>query len=242
MRAVVLQPTYLPWMGYFELIDATDVYVVFDHVQFVKKGWQQRNRIKTPNGVIWLTIPVKKAPRGTRICDIEISWERENPLEKHWETIAFGYGKAPYFNKYKFLFEEIYSKRYTLLRDLNVELIKTICNILGIKTKILFSSELNLSDEDMGKTEKIVNLCKKVGITYLYDGKSAQDFIDLSLFEKEKIQIAFQDFHHPTYPQRYGDFIPYMSVIDLLLNTGEDAISYIREGGKEALILDERTK
>lgn len=235
MKGTIMQPTYLPWMGFFEMIDATDIYVVFDHVQFVKKYWDQRNRIKTANGVIWLTIPVHNAPQETRICDVKVSYDNGNPLEKHWKTIALSYKKAPYFNEYKSIFEKIYSKEYSLLRDLNIELIETVCAILGIKTKIMFSSKMDLGDKDMNRTERVVNLCKKTGITKLYDAKGAQDLLDTSLFKKEGIEIIFQDFQHPEYPQLWGEFIPYLSVIDLLFNCGPDSIKYIKKGGTTSI-------
>ena len=242
MKGTILQPTYLPWVGYFEMIDSTDVYVVFDHVQFVKKSWQQRNRIKTSNGVIWLTIPIKRGERNIRICDTKISYDHGNPLEKHWSTITLAYKKAPYFNEYKSAFEEIYSKEYDYLRDLNIAIIKKICDILGIKTKIIFSSKLKLNDENMGKTEKIVNLCKKVDITHLYDAKGAEEFIDVSLFHKEGISVTYQHFEHPIYKQLWGDFISHMSVIDLLFNEGDKSLDIIRSGRRKSYTSEEVEK
>ena len=220
MKGTILQPTYLPWIGYFEMIASSDVFVVFDHVQFERKSWQQRNKIKTANGVVSLTVPVQKMPRETPISQIKISYEQGNPLKKHWKAIELSYKKAPYFAEYKPLLEKIYSKKYVLLRDLNVEIIKLICDILGVKTKIVFSSNLDLKDEKMAKTEKVINLCKHLGITHLYDAKGAEDILDKSLFKKEDIVIEFQDFQHPEYRQLWGEFIPYLSLIDLLFNKG----------------------
>lgn len=133
MKGTILQPTYLPWLGYFDMIDVSDIYVVYDHVQFVKKSWHHRNRIKTTNGELMLTIPVKKSPQNTSINQIEINGQYK--LKKHWKIITHSYGKSRYFDDYKNLFEEIYNKDYLLLEDLSVSIIKTICNILGIKKK-----------------------------------------------------------------------------------------------------------
>lgn len=229
MKGVILQPTYLSWLGYFEMIASADIYVIFDHVQFERKSWQQRNRIKTPNGITWLTIPVQKAPLKTRICDIKISYDNRNSLEKHWKTIKLAYKKAPYFNKYKTRFEKIYSKKYTYLKDLNINLIKEILDILGVKTKIIFSSKLDLKDENMEKTEKIVNLCKKVGITNFYEAEGAKNFINKSLFKN--ILITFQNYEHPSYSQSWGEFIPYLSTIDLIFNERE-SLSIIKAGNR----------
>ncbi len=234
MRGTILQPTYLPWLGYFEMIASTDIYVVFDHVQFVRKSWQQRNRIKTANGIIWLTVPVKKMPQNTKICDAKISYNQGNFLRKHWKTIELSYKKAKYFNEYMPIFEEIYSQEYEFLRDLNVRIIQSILDILGIKTKIVLSSQLDLNYEKMEKTEEVINLCKTVGITHLYDAEGAAEFIDTSLFYKEGISITFQHFEHPVYKQLWGDFIPYMSVIDLLFSEGDKGLDIIRNQRRES--------
>ena len=232
IKGTVLQPTYLPWSGYFDMIDSTDIYVVFDHVQFERKSWQQRNRIKGPNGAHWLTIPIQKVARDTPICDIRISYDQGDPLSKHWKAITFAYQKAPYFAEYRPFFEPIYSKNYTLLRDLNVDLIKVICDALGIKMKLAFSSELDLNDQEMGKTEKVINLCKKARITCLYEGKSGQDFMDLALFDREQIDIKFHQFIPNPYPQLHGPFVPRCSVIDLLFNVGGRSLQIIKQGSK----------
>jgi hypothetical protein len=233
MTGTILQPTYLPWAGYFEMIDASEIFVVFDHVQFVKKSWHHRNRIKGPNGEILLTIPVRKMSRNSRICDIEICYEGSNPIEKHWNTISKSYGKSRYFKDYESIFAGIYSERPKYLRDFNVKIISTICDLIGIKTKIIFSSELNLAEEHLDKSEKVAALCDKAGITYLYDAKSAQAFIDTSHFAERNITIAFQNYEHPRYRQLFDGFIPYMSVIDLLFNEGQDCLKIIRTGRKE---------
>jgi len=232
MRGTILQPTYLPWIGYFEMINSSDVFIVFDHVQFERKSWQQRNKIKTANGIAYLTVPVQKAHRETKISEIKISYEGYNPFEKHWKTIELSYKKAPYFEKYKPYFEKIYSKKYVLLRDLNVDIIKLISDILGVKKKIIFSSEFNLKDGGMGKSEKVINLCKKAGIDHLYDAKGAEDFLDRVLFQKEGISIDFQEFLHPEYPQLWGKFAPYLSVIDLIFNQGDKSLDIIKSGIK----------
>lgn len=230
-KGTILQPPYLTWMGYFEMIASSDIYVAFDSAQFIRKAFDSRNKIKTANGVIYLSLPVQKAPQKTKVCDIKISYDQGNPLEKHWKTIELAYKKAPYFEKYKPLFEKFYSQKYVLLRDLNVDLIKLICNILGIKTRVILSSDLN-DKEDMGKTERVINLCKEAGITHLYDAQGAEKILDKSLFKKEGILIDFQKFKHPEYPQLWGEFVPYLSVIDLIFNQGDKSLSIIKSGIK----------
>jgi hypothetical protein len=228
MKGTILQPTYLPWIGYFQMIASSDVYVVFDHVQFERKSWQQRNKIKTANGITYLTVPVQKVPQQSLISEIKISYDRQDALENHWKTIELAYKKAPYFEKYREHFKKIYFKKHILLRDLNIEIIKLVCDILEIKKKIVFSSEIDLKDQNLGKNEKVINLCKNQGITHLYDAKGAEAFLDKSLFEKQGIEIDFQEFLHPEYPQLWGEFVPYLSIIDLLFNCGPDSIKYIK--------------
>jgi hypothetical protein len=217
-------------MGYFEMVDAVDIFVVLDHVQFVKKSWQQRNKIKTPSGVITLTVSIQREKRDNLIKDVKISYDRNNPLVKHWKTISLSYKKANFFNEYSHFFEKIYLTNFTYLRDLNVSLIKQICEILEIKTKIISSSELNYNKEKKGKNEDIISLCKSVGITSLYDAKGAEQFLDKSLFLENGIFLQFQEFNHPQYKQLWGEFEPYLSIIDLIFNEGKNSLKIIKSG------------
>ncbi len=232
LKGAILQPTYLPWLGYFEMIDAVEVFVVFDHVQFVKKSWQQRNKIKTSSGITTLTVPIQREGQNSVIDQIKISYGKNNPLAKHWKTISLAYKKADFFSEYSDVFEKIYLTEFTHLRDLNVSLIKQICKILGIKTKIIFSSELNYDKRKKGINEDIISLCKFVDITSLYDAKGAEQFLDKSLFLQNKIPLEFQEFNHPCYKQLWGKFEPYLSIIDLIFNEGKDSLKIIKSGKK----------
>ena len=191
MKGTILQPTYLPWLGYFEMINSSDIFVVFDNVQFVKKSWQQRNKIKTANEITSLTVPIKKTSRSTIINKIEISYDHGNPLEKHWSTIALAYKKAQYFSNYKDIFKSIFKEKYSALIDLNMNLIQSICKILEIETNIVFASDFIDNFSKNNKTENIIDLCNSVGIDHLYDAKGALDFLELSKFKDNNIQIQF---------------------------------------------------
>ena len=230
MRGTILQPTYLPWSGFFEMIDATDVFVVYDHVQFARKTWQKRNKIKGSSGMEFISIPVKKSPLKTPITEIKVSYDRGNPLIEHWETLKHKYHKAPHFEQYAQTFEDIYNTEFEFIRDLNVALIKTICSLIGIESTFIHSADLGLDDEHLGKTERVVNLCKKAGLTYLYDAKGAEGFLDKEMFDDASIEVKFQDYTPLTYPQLYGDHIGYLSVIDLLFNVGDKTLETIRAG------------
>lgn len=237
MKAVIVQPIYLPWMGYFGLIDIADTFVFYDDVQFVKQSWQQRNKIKTQNGWIWLTVPVFQN-FGQKINEVKIN-NNLNWRDKHWKSIKHHYSKAPLFEEYMSIFEEIYEKNWKYLVDLNVTLIKEITEILDLKTEFMFSSELNAKGT---KTERLINILNKIGADEYVSGPAAKSYIEIERFKNEGISLYWYEFNHPNYPQLYGDFIPYLSVIDLLFNAGNEAIKYIniREGLKNAIKLDGR--
>lgn len=239
MKAVILQPMYLPWMGYFDLIDKSDVFVFFDDVQFVGRSWQQRNKIKTPQGWTWLTIPISRAS-GSRIRISEATIDNSsNWKENHLKSIRYNYGKASFFQEYMDLLEEIYDRDWEHLADLNITLVERITAILGLEGKFIRSSELGVEGV---KTDHLINISREVGADEYISGPAAKDYIEVDKFKSAGIKLYWHEFHHPSYPQLYGDFVPYMSVIDLLFNTGRDAMNYIRKGEREALILDEGTK
>ncbi len=233
MRIAIMQPTYLPWLGYFELIDSCDLFIFLDDVQFVRKSWHQRNKIKTPNGELLLTVPVlTKGKLEQQIKDVGIN----NDLpwrSKHLGSIKNNYQRAPFYKKYIGFVEDIYSREYTDLLTVNMALIEFIKEQLGVKTKTMLSSQLKVAGD---RTGKIVNICKACRADTLYDAKGAADILDLDLFKANGIEIIFQDYKHPTYNQIHGDFIPYLSALDLLLNVGEKSLEVIRSGNKCLII------
>ena len=236
MKAVILQPTYLPWMGYFDLIDKADVFVLFDDVQFVGRSWQQRNKIRTPQGWIWLTVPISRAAGSRRkISEMQIDngtdWK-----ETHRKSLGYNYGKAPFFRECMGLLEEIYAQDWQYLCDLNVALVKEMSAMIGLAPKFVRSSELG--GEGL-KTDHLISILNRIGADEYISGPAARDYIELDKFRTARIRLYWHQFHHPRYPQLHGEFVPYMSAVDLLLNTGRDAVNYVREGGREALILAE---
>lgn len=236
MKAVILQPTYLPWVGYFGLIDIADVFVFYDDVQFVERSWQRRNKIKMPNGNwIWLSVPVIQK-FGQKINEITVN-NNTKWAEKHQKSIKHAYSKAPFFKDYAPIFEELYKREWTYLSDLNITIIKKITELLGLKDiKFIRSSELKVEGE---KTDRLINVLTKIGADDYISGPAAKAYVEAEKFKKAGITLYWSEFNHPTYPQLYGGFIPYLSIIDLLLNTGKDTMNYIMKGSKNALILDE---
>lgn len=233
MRVAISQPTYLPWLGYFDLIDQVDAFVILDSVQFEKQSWQQRNRIKTSTGLQWLTVPVVFRGRfGQSIQQVEI---RDCEFSrKHQRAIQLNYGRAPFFSDY---FHEL-QLRLTCcpgsrLLDLNVRLIQWFMMVLGIRTPLFFSSRLSLPGR---RTELLANICSHLGATeYLSPLGSAVYLLpEIKLLEGRSAEVRFQNYRHPQYRQMFPPFAPYASILDLLFNEGERALDIMRSGRGEA--------
>ena len=221
------QPVYLPWLGLFHKIALSDAFCYFNDVQYQVKDYNSRNKIKTANGAIWLTVPVlTKGYREKKIKEIEINnsidWRK-----KHWKSIYLNYKKAPYFNKYANFLEETYKREWRYLVDLNEEMLKWFLEQLGIKVDYFKASELNFQSY---KSELVLNMCKKLRADSYIFGALGKDYAQEENFVKNGVKIYFQDYKHPIYPQLYGEFMPYMSIIDLLFNCGENSLAILMSG------------
>jgi len=223
-RIAVLQPSYLPWLGFFEQMMSVDTFVFYDDVQYTKNDWRNRNRIKTKDGFLWLTIPVKGST-SLQIREVRID-NNQNWQEKHQKTLVQLYSKAPYFEEVLVLFEPLWNKKYEFLLDAVVDSITIITEYLNIETKIIFSSEIKVSGN---KNEKLINICKTLGASEYYSGLAAQNYLDNELFNRNGINIAFQHYQHPLYPQMHGNFVSHLSIIDLLFNCGKKSRQMIKD-------------
>lgn len=237
MKAVVLQPTYLPWMGYFGMMDLADVFVFYDDVQFVKQSWQQRNRIKSSDGKwIWLSVHILQK-FGQNINEVQIvdtfDWRK-----KHWASINQLYGKAPHFEKYRDDLEDIYKREWKFLSELNIFIITRMCELFGIKVPVLLRSSA-LGELTGKSTERLLLILEKIGADTYIGNPGSKEYIEVDRFKEKGMDLYWYEYQHPVYPQIRGEFVPYLSAIDLLFNTGELSCQYIREGSKDALKLDE---
>lgn len=231
MKLAIMQPTYLPWMGYFDLMDQVDVFIFLDDVQFSKQSWQQKNRIKIKNGKLLLTVPVKNKSKKQIIKDVIIDNSR-NWQKKHLTSIKLNYSKSKYYNQYIKSLEEIYMNNKDSLVDLNMKINLWIKESLNIKCKVFRASELGIDSGE--KVMRLINICKKMGCNEYLSPAGSKGYIEKNnIFEKEGIKLSYQHFVHPIYNQINGDFLPYMSVIDLLFNEGDNALNIIREGHKD---------
>jgi len=209
---------YLPWLRYFHKIALSDVFVVMDNIQFNKNGWQNRNKIKCAQGWMYLTIPILQKFQQ-RIDEVKIEMT-QNWRQKHWNSIVLNYGKARYFNEHKVFFEKIYQTEWATLNDINYEMLRYYLQALGIKTKIIKSSELAVEGI---ASERLVNICKKVSAdTYLSGAYALEVYLDEKVFQDAGVTIALQEWNCPHYEQQFpqAGFMPDMSIIDLLFNHG----------------------
>ncbi len=225
-KVAIVQSNYIPWKGYFDLINLVDEFILFDDMQYTRRDWRNRNKIKTPDGLMWLTIPVQvKGKNLQKIRETVISapgWNR-----RHWKSIVHNYSRAKYFHAYRELFEELYlgcNERF--LSRINYRFLTAICEILDIDTKLSWSMDYHLIE---GKTERLIDLCKQAGAIEYLSGPTAKGYIDEELFRSEGMTLRYMDYSgYPEYNQLCPPFDHHVSIIDLIFNEGPDAPKYMK--------------
>lgn len=228
----IVQSCYIPWKGYFDLIQSADAFVLYDDVQYTRRDWRNRNRIKTSRGSHWLTIPVHvKGRYHQRICEVTISdsgWALQ-----HWKSIRHAYARAPYFTRYAEELEALYRDcDDTSLSAINERFLRAMCAWIGITTPILRSDTFTLPDD---RTDRLIEICRQMNATHYLSGPSAKVYIDETRFSDAGIGVIWMDYGgYPEYPQLYSPFIHEVSALDLLLNTGPDAPRYMNAFAGEA--------
>ncbi|MDP1771326.1 MAG: WbqC family protein [Methylobacter sp.] len=221
---VVLQPGYLPWLGFFDQLIRSDVFVYYDDVQYDKHGWRNRNRIKSPTGPIWLTVPVLNGGRfGQKIHEVEID-NRSSWARKHITAIGQNYSKAPYVRRFLPQLEELLMRRWDSLAELDIASVEMICDWIGIHRKVERSSKLGIEGEQSGR---LLDICRHFKADRYLSGDSAQNYLDIEAFAQQGVQVEWQSYQHPVYRQLHGEFIPYLSIIDLVMNLGEKSLSVL---------------
>jgi len=231
MNCVILQPSYIPWRGFFHQVYKADLFVFYDDVQYDKRGWRNRNQIKTSRGIQWLTIPVFNKGAQTQhipINQIQICWDRPWNHE-HWTSIKLAYSKAPFFKYYEEKFSEFYAQKPDMLSDFTINLCIYLARELGIhNTQFCRSSEL-IGIEGT-KTDRLISILKSVNATNYISGPSAKDYIETEKFVASGLSIEYMSYDYPIYPQLYPPFETQVSIIDLLFMTGPEALKYIIPG------------
>ena len=225
-KVAILQSNYIPWKGYFDMISLVDEFILYDDMQYTRRDWRNRNKIKTPNGLTWLTIPVEvKGKYFQKINETVISeakWAKD-----HWATIKQFYSKAPFFKEYKDVFENFYmNTQEQYLSIVNYELIMIVNKILGIETKISWSSDYEVVD---GKTERLLSLVQQANGTEYVSGPAAKDYIIDSFFTDAGITLTWMDYSgYPEYTQLNPPFEHGVTVLDLIFNEGPNAHQYLK--------------
>ncbi len=216
--AVIHQPDFLPWLGFFDRLLKSDLYIVLDHVQFARRGWTHRDSIKTSNGASWVTLSIQKAARDIAINEVQLmpdaAW-RQNNLN----LIRQNYQKAPFFADLFPKLEELYTRGDEKMADMNVASLDLLEDLLDIHTPRMISSNM---DPQGASTEMLVDLLKKAGVTRYLSGQGARAYMDEKLFEDAGIEVVWQNFTHPVYPQLHGPFLPMLSSIDAIFNCGAE--------------------
>jgi len=216
----VLQPGYLPWLGFFDQLLRCDVFVLYDDVPYDKHGWRNRNRLKSARGPQWISVPVLHSGRfGQRVLDVEIDgaapWAR-----KHLGTIRHLYAASSHLDAYLGELTGLLSRPWRMLVDLDVALIEQMCAWLDIQRAMLRASKLGIPGK---RSERLLRLCQHFGATRYLTGDAARSYLDVALFEAAGIEVTWQTFQHPVYPQLHGEFVPCLSALDLLLNCGKES-------------------
>jgi hypothetical protein len=222
----IVQSCYIPWKGYFDVIQSADVFVLYDDVQYTRRDWRNRNQIKTAAGPRWITIPVNvKGRYHQHICDVTISdadW-----ADRHWKSIRHAYARAPYFDRYASDLEALYRDcDATSLSEINERFLRAICAWFSITTPIVQSNTFTLSED---RTDRLIEICRQLDATHYLSGPAAKAYIDEDLFAAAGIEVVWMDYDgYPEYSQLYSPFVHEVSALDLLLNVGPDAPRYMK--------------
>lgn len=231
----ILQPSYLPWLGYFDQIKRSDVFVFYDDVAFDKHGWRNRNRINSANGPLWLSVPVRhKGHSGQLIKDVKIDNSRAW-YQKHLRSLQQQYARSEFLPELVSELDRIYQQKSDYLIDLNLSLIQLFMRLLGIRANLVLSSELNISGS---QSQRLLNICQHFSAHTYLSGDAAKSYLDLPLFREAGVDVQWQYYAHPVYEQYHGRqhkcaFTPYLSIVDLLLSQGEKSRTFFT-GSEEA--------
>ena len=227
-KVAISQSNYIPWKGYFDSIAQVDEFILYDDMQYTKRDWRNRNKIKTPQGLKWMSIPVEvKGKFFQKINETKVS--EFNWPEKHLTLLKQNYSKAPSYKKVIPIVEKLYltASSFKTISEINYHFISEICKFLNIKTKLSFSSNYNLLEE--GKTERLVDLCKQLNANIYYTGSAAKNYMNTLLFEKEGIEVRYYDYTGYTeYNQLYGEFEHGICILDLIFNEGLNSSNFLK--------------
>jgi hypothetical protein len=229
----IMQPTYLPWLGYFAMMDRVDTFIYLDSVQFARRSWQQRNRIRSADGEVMLTIPVaKKGRRDQKIAEVEILYGSEFP-RRHIDILTANYRRAMFFDAYAPALYALLEAGHRKLAELTIAISEWLAQGFGITSRRIRAVTLNNAG---AKADLLVHLCGQLGASRYVSPLGSRDYLaDSDAFTKAGIELCYHSYEHPTYPQLFEPFLPFMSAVDLLFNVGPESLSVIRSGQRPIL-------
>lgn len=234
MRVAAIQSSFIPWRGYFDFIDSVDHFVFLDDVQYTTRDWRNRNKIKTPKGVEWLSVPVLHKQRSQLIIETEIDysvpWRK-----KHMGTWSANYRAAPYFDVIMEILSDSCANEEFTISQLNIKLIGRICDYLNISTPMMLSTELALRGS---KTERLIDLLKKLNATTYLSGPSADAYLDKEAFRRHGIRLEYKTYDYAPYPQLWGEFVGEVTVLDLIANCGPRSGEFLRSQSPDRVIVE----
>jgi hypothetical protein len=220
VTVAIQQPTYLPWLGYFEQIARSDVFVFLNCVQFERHSWQNRNRLRTVAGQpYFLTVPIERAPLETLIRDVSILRRNQTWVRKHLLSMQASLRHAPYYEKIRPIVERWIVHDVSLLADMNIALITDFVRLLGLKTKLVLASDLGVTGS---KTDLVIDICRALNADHYYSAAGSAEYLDTARFAEHGMTVAFQDWAHPQYHQVGAGFVSHLSIVDALMNVGAD--------------------
>ena len=225
-KVAILQSNYIPWKGYFDLIAYVDEFIIYDEMQFTKRDWRNRNKIKTPSGLQWLTVPVlTKGNFNQKISETMV--DGMDWTKTHWGSLEKNYSRSTFFREVSSWLKPLYLERtYSLISEVNRVFIEAICSFLQIKTEITCSSKFNLIGE---KSERLANICTQAGASDYVSGPAARDYINLDAFNQRRINLEWFDYgDYSPYEQLWGDFTHKVSIVDLMFNCGINGVEYLK--------------
>jgi len=226
MKVVITQSNYIPWKGYFNAIETADAFVFLDNVQYTKRDWRNRNKIKTPSGIKWLSIPVQVSGKYNQLIEeteiVDLSWAK-----KHLAVLRENYKLAPNFKESFEFIENLYNSLDTVsLSEINITIIKGIMDYLDIDTPIYHASDFQIIEDS---SQRLLNICKELGATDYYSGPAAKNYLNESIFDENKIKVHYFDNHdYPKYEQLHGKFDHYLSILDLIFSVKKNHKFYLK--------------
>jgi hypothetical protein len=226
------QPAYLPWLGYCQRIAISDVHVILDHVQFEKNSFTNRNKIRTKDGSLMLTIPLKTKGLFGQLAINSIEIADDTWRLKHLKTLKGTYSKSPFFKTYEAQLLPFFEQKQTQFIDSILPMNEWLLKQLGIETKLVKSSDIK---PEGTKSDLVLNICKELGASTYLSGPIGRDYLDMKSFKDANIEVEFHDYKHPNYKQMYEPFLPYMTVLDLLFNYGPESLTYLNQGNENTI-------